>query len=311
MQRVASGLTCPVVRTALVIVMSCLGLACTGPDSTPRRDPSDIPPPSAPAHGVPPPQEPASQCPAGTERHDRGGEGPDWDDWWCARGDVPHGPFIYSNFDERARTWYLLSGEHLDGQRHGMSQAEGFYLVGHTGRSRVFRRELHDHGRIVRSNEASLRVDFDATTPVVARRFVVKASGLVRTLRWEAETDAIGTFDVEVSTTWTDAPADAPPSVLRVELSAPSAEGPTRVDALLHPSADADPPTITSSLPLGYSPTASAPWIACDPAGCELELDVTLRWLAPGPGRLEAYVTARAVPDAWPEAAPIDVKVIP
>lgn len=298
-------------RVVFAIAISCLGLACTGTDPLPPHEAHELPPSSAPAHAVPPSQEqPVPQCPAGTERRERGGEGPDASDWWCTRGDVRHGPFHHQDFDVRDRTWHEIRGEHVDGQRHGMVHAEGFYAVEHSGRSRVFRRELYDHGRLVRSNEASLRVELDAATPVVTRRFLVKAAGLARTAAWEGEADAVGSFDVDVSTHWVDAPADAPPSVLRLEVTAPHIKAPTRTDALLHSAADPDPPRVAGDLPPSYVPLASATWVACDPGGCTLELVVTLRWLTPGPGRLDTHVTARAVPDAWPETGTIDVTVM-
>ena len=294
-------------RAAFVLVISSLGLACTGREPPPSEELEEVVMTSRSAHELPEQPKPEPTCPAGTTRRERGGEGPDAFAWWCARGEVPHGPFLDQDFDERSRTWYEIRGEHVDGQRHGLVESEGFYEVEHSGRSRVFLREWLDHGRVVRSNEASVRIALDATAPVATRRFVVKAMGLAPSAEWADEPAAIGAFDLEVWSTWVDAPASASPSVLRVELSAPATSAPLRADALLHPLADTDPPTTASGLPHGYVPTVTATWRDCKPAGCELELAVTLRWLAPGPGRLEAHVTARAVPDTWPEAASIEV----
>jgi len=293
-----------------MMVVSWVGMACTSHEPTPSLTFEDVTVMSRPAHEVPVQPEPEPLCPRGTERRERGGEGPDALEWWCTRGEVPHGPFHDQDFDERSRTWYEIRGEHVDGQRHGLVESVGFYEVEHSGRSRVFLREQLDHGRVVRSNEASVRVELDAAAPVATRRFVVKAMGLAPTAEWEGEPAAIGSFDVEVSSTWNDAPASASPSVLRVELSSPTTSAPVRADALLHPLADADPPLTASALPHGYVPTMTASWRACEPAGCELELAVTLRWLAPGPGHLDVHVITRAVPDAWPEAASIEVTAL-
>jgi hypothetical protein len=99
--------------------------------------------------------------------------------------------------------------------------------------------------------------------------------------------------------------------VLRVELATPTTPAESvRADALLHPLADSDPPATASDLPPGYSPELVATWRACEPTGCELELDVTLHWIVPGSGHVEARVTARAVPNAWPEDAPVELTMI-
>lgn len=300
------------IHVAFVMVLACLGSACASAEPPPQLDTVDATTEPHPVHARVEPPPPAPVCPPGTERHERGGEGPDALAWWCARGEVRHGPFQEQGFDERARSWYEIRGEHVDGQRHGLVESEGFYAVEHSGRSRVFLREQLDHGRLVRSNEASVRVVLAATAPVATRRFVVKARGLAPSAEWEDEAPVLGSFDVDVSATWADVPAEASPSILRVELSAPAAAkgARARADALLHPAADVEPPMTASNLPLGYVPTVAATWRACDPAGCELELEVVLRWLAPGLGRVEAYVTARAVPDTWPEAAPIEVTAL-
>lgn len=295
------------IHVAFVMVVAGLGSACASAEPPPQLDTIDVTTELHPVHARAEPPLPAPVCPPGTERHERGGEGPDALAWWCTRGEVRHGPFQEQGFDERQRSWYEIRGEHVDDQRHGLVESEGFYAVEHSGRSRVFLRERFDHGRSIRSNEASVRVALDATAPVATRRFVVKAKGLAPTAEWEDEAAVIGSFDVDVSATWADVPADASPSILRVELSAPATAALARADALLHPAADAEPPVTASDLPLGYVPTVTATWRACDAAGCELELEVVLRWLAPGPGRVEAHVTARAVPDTWPEAAPIEV----
>lgn len=298
------------VRLALALAASCLGLACAGHEPEPRLESHEVmlgpePPPRAPD-----PAPAGRRCPAGTEPRESQGEGPDAGGWACMRGEVAHGPFLRSAFDERERTWYEVRGEHVDGELHGFVHHEGFYAVEHSGRPRVFRREWFDRGRRVRSNEATVRVELLADAPVVTRRFAVKASGLAPTARWEDEPTAIGAFDLEVSAHWADAPAGAEPSVLRVELAAPGTPVPARADALLHPAADLEPPVTASDLPRGHVPTIATTWRACEPAGCELELAVALRWLAPGPGRLEVHVTARAVPDTWPASAPIEVTAL-
>lgn len=291
-----------------MIGIACLGVACTSAEP-PRPLEADLAMElgSRPAPVGPAPSEPA--CPRGTERRERGGDTPAAGDWWCARGEVPHGPFFEQVFDARNHSWYERSGEHVDGERHGLVSTEGFYAVEHTGRSRVFLRERYEHGRVVMANEASVRIELDAAAPVATRRFVVKAEGLAPGEPWEGEPAAIGSLDAEVSASWLDAPEDAIPGILRAELAAPGTT-PAHADAILHPSSDDEPPAIDSSLPPGHLPTVTATWRACDPAGCELELEVTLRWLHPGQGKVEAYVTARAVPGTWPEAAPIELRAL-
>jgi hypothetical protein len=290
------------VRLAFVTVVSCLGSACTGVEPPPQIEHEAVLGESRSVHAIPEPLPPPS-CPAGTERRELGGEGPDRHDWWCARGEVRHGPFLYSTFDNRRRNWFEVRGEHVDGRVHGLVRTER-----NSGGS--IKREWFDDGARVHGNEATTRVDIEAGVPVVTRRFRVKASGLAPTVQWQDEAPAIGSFDVEVWTKWVDAPADAPPSVLRVELASPATSTPTRADALLHPDADPEPPETSSDLPAGEVPTLTVPWATCVPPGCELELAVTFRWLVSGPGRVEAYVTTRAVPYEWPEAAPIEVTAI-
>jgi hypothetical protein len=300
------------VRNVLVVILALgSGLACTSHDSAPAV--AEEPPPlvvEPPQGEPPPPEEPEPQCPPGTERHERGGEEPDALDWWCARDGVRHGPFFRSDFDLRRRTWYGVHGEHVDGELHGPVDSEGSYDVVEYGRLRVFRREVYDHGRLLRSNEAHARVALGAAAPTVTRRFAVEASGLTPTAGRQGAPAAIGTFDVEVASAWGDAPAGAPPSVLRVELSLSPTDAPTRANALLHPAADPDPPETDSRLPFGHVPTVSAPWLACDIDGCEHELVVTLRWLPSRRGRLAAEITVRAVPATWPESAPLDVRAL-
>ncbi len=300
-------------RSAVLGTLTWLGLACTSTAPVPRpedeADPAAAAPSRAERQAVPPAPEPA--CPAGTERR-QGGEGPHALDWWCARGDVRHGPFLHQVFDERHRSWYEVRGQRADGELHGTIRAEGFYDVAHSGRSRVFRRQDYAHGRIVRSNEVELAAVLDVATPVLVRRVRVKAAGPLPTAQWDGERDVIGAFDLDVSASWDGAAADAPPSVLRVEMSQPSQPSPLRPrsDALLYPVAEGDPPTAATSLPPGYVPTVTVPWSACDPEGCEVELAITLRWIVPGPGRVEAHAAVRAVPDTWTESATIDVQVI-
>lgn len=292
-------------------IVAGLGSACASAEPPPQPlEIIDVSTELHPGHARVEPPPPAPACPPGTERRERGDEGSVALEWWCARGEVRHGPFFEQAFDDRSRAWYELRGEHVDGERHGLVHAEGFYEVEHSGRSRVFRRERYEHGRLVHGNEVSVRVDLDAASPVATRRFVVKARGLAPAPAWQDEPAAIGSFDVEVSASWLDVPADASPSILRSELSAPGTPEPARADAILHPAADPEPPATDSSLPLGHLPTVTATWRACDPSGCELELELELRWLAPGPGRVDAYVTLRAVPDTWPESAPIDVRAL-
>jgi hypothetical protein len=139
---------------------------------------------------------------------------------------------------------------------------------------------------------------------------VVKAEGLAPAPAWEQEPAAIGTFDVEVAATWLDVPAEASPSILRVELSAPGMLEPARADAILYSFADTELPLTDTGLSPGNLPTLGVTWRACDPAGCELEVEVVLRWIGAGSGRADAYVTLRAVPDTWPESAPIDVRAL-
>jgi hypothetical protein len=297
-----AGYDVTMVRLALALVVSWLGWACASHEPEPPPEHGAITVEPLPMHRAPEPAAPP-RCPPGTELREQGGEGPDRNDWWCARGEVRHGPFLASSFDEWRRNWFEVRGEHVDGQLHGFVRTER-----HHGGS--FQREWFDHGRLVRSNEAATRVDLEAGAPVVTRRFRVKASGLAPTAPWQGEPPVIGSFDVEVWSSWADAPAGASPSVLRVELSAPDVPTPARADALLYSAAETEPPATASDLPLGYAPPVTATWRGCDPAGCELELAVTLRWIAPGPGRVEAHVTARAVPDTWPEAAPIEVHAI-
>lgn len=306
----AAGLRCRLVRLACVTAIVCLGSACTSAEPPPLPNSLDVTWEQHPVHTSAEPPRPAPVCPTGTERHERGGEGPDALAWWCARGDVRHGPFEEQSFDERSRSWYEIRGAHDDGERHGLVESEGFYAVEHSGRSRVFLRERYEHGRLIGSNEASVHVVLEATAPVATRRFVVTARGLAPAAQWEDEATVIGSFDVEVSATWLDAPAEASPSILRAELSVPGSRAPARADAILHPAADTEPPATDSSLPLGYLPTVTASWRACDPAGCELEVEVTLRWLGAQRGRADAYVTLRAVPDTWPESAPLDVRAL-
>lgn len=291
-------------------VMVCLGAACANAEPPPRLDDLDVTSELHPVHTSAEPPRPALVCPPGTERREQGGEGPDALAWWCARGDVRHGPFQEQSFDERSRSWYEIHGAHVDGERHGLVESEGFYAVEHSGRSRVFLRERFEHGRATRSNEASVRVELDGASPVATRRFMVMAKGLAPAPAWEQEPATIGAFDVEVAASWLDAPAETSPSILRAELSAPGMQAPARADAILHAAADTEPPATDSSLPLGYLPTVTATWRACDPAGCEIEVEVTLRWLGAGPGRADAHVTLRAVPDTWPASAPIDVQAL-
>jgi hypothetical protein len=216
------------VRNVLVVILALgSGLACTSHDSAPAV--AEEPPPlvvEPPQGEPPPPEEPEPQCPPGTERHERGGEEPDALDWWCARDGVRHGPFFRSDFDLRRRTWYGVHGEHVDGELHGPVDSEGSYDVVEYGRLRVFRREVYDHGRLLRSNEAHARVALGAAAPTVTRRFAVEASGLTPTAGRQGAPAAIGTFDVEVASAWGDAPAGAPPSVLRVELSLSPTDAP-------------------------------------------------------------------------------------
>jgi hypothetical protein len=300
-------------RSALLGPLTWIGLACTSTAPAPRPEVETEPAAEVPLRterrAVPPDRDPG--CPAGTERR-HGGDGPHALDWWCARGDVRHGPFLHQVFDERHRSWYELRGQRAEGELHGTSVAEGFYDVLRSSRSRVFRRQEHAHGRVVRSSEAELVAALDGSTPVVARRLVVKAAGVFPTVQWEGERDAIGAFDLDVSASWDGAPADAPPSVLRVEMSQPSEPSPLRPrsDVLLYPVAEVDPPAAATSLSPGYAPTVTVPWYACDPEGCEVELAITLRWIVPGPGRVEAHLALRAVPDVWTESATIDVQVI-
>lgn len=297
-------------RVAFAVIATCLGWACASAEPPQTLELVDVPMELHPPHenAEPPPSEPV--CPPGTEQRQRADEGTVALDWWCARGEVPHGPFFQQVFDNRSRAWHELRGEHVDGERHGLVSTEGFYEVEHSGRSRVFLRERWDHGRKVHANEASVRIELDAASPVATRRFAVKARGLPPGEAWEDGPAAIGSFDVEVSASWLDAPADADPGILRAELSAPGTQAPARADAILHSFADEEPPTTGSSLPLGHLPAISATWRACDLAGCELELEVSLRWLAAGAGKVEAYVTTRAVPDTWPAAAPLELRAL-
>lgn len=291
-------------------VMVCLGSACASAEPPPRLDDFDVTSELRAGHARAEPPLPAPVCPPGTERYERGGEGPDALAWWCARGDVRHGPFQEQSFDERNRSWYEIRGLHVDGERHGIVESEGFYAVEHSGRWRVFLREQLDHGRAIRSNAATVRVALDAGALVAKRRFMVIAKGLAPAPAWEQEPAAIGAFDVEVSASWLDAPAETFPGILRAEVWAPGTPAPVRADAILYPLADAEPPATGSSLPLGYVPTVTATWQTCDPAGCEIAVEVTLRWLGPSLGRVDAYVTLRAVPDTWPASAPIDVRAL-
>lgn len=292
------------------MLVACLGGACASAEPPQPLEVVDVARELHPAHASAEPPPPAPVCPPGTERRERGGVDSPATAWWCARGEVPHGPFYEQVFDNRNHSWHELRGEHLDGERHGLVSTEGFYAVEHSGRSRVFLRERYDHGRRVHANEASVRVELDAAAPAATRRFVVKASGLAPGQAWEDEPAAIGSFDVDVSASWPDAPRDADPGILRAELSAPGTPTPARAHAILHPATDGEPPAIDSSLPAGHLPTVTATWRACDPGGCELVLEVALRWLHPGAGKVEVYVTARAVPDTWPAAAPIVVQAL-
>lgn len=254
---------------------------------------------------------PPRGCPPQTERHTQGGdEGSQAARWWCARGEVRHGPYGEQGFDARDRSWYDIRGEYRHGERHGNLDHVGFYPVEHSGAPRVFRREVYDRGRLVRSNESRVQRVLDAEHPVVRQRFIVRASGLSATSRWEDEPDAVGTLDADVDARWAEGPADATPSVLRVTLSTPWSESPVHADGLLY-GQDLEYeriPRTDSALPFGYLPRVAATWRRCDPAGCEIPVEVTLTWLVPGPGRVQIDLVMRAVPQTWPEVAIIDVR---
>ncbi|MEZ4450413.1 MAG: hypothetical protein R3B09_13120 [Nannocystaceae bacterium] len=290
--------------TLASVALASVALACT-PAGSPRDEPPlavTRPPPASAT-------EPASVepvCPAGSERRSRGGEGPDADAWACVRGEVRHGPFVDASFDPRDRTWSTIRGVHVDGERDGVIETIGFRTVGSTGRERVFGRDVYQRGRLLRSNVADARAELTAERPTALRRFQVQASGLVPP---PAEA-AIGAVDVEVWATWSDAPVDAAPSVLRVEVRGPEGEAPTIVDGLLYPIELASPPETGSGLAFGELPRAWVTWATCEADGCAPTLDVTLRWIVAGPGRVDAGVRARAVPEIWPAEAPIDVRLL-